>query len=80
MSVTVSTRGGVGSFGTSVSISGDTAIVGAMHDRSSGSGSAYVFTLSGAGTWSEQAKLIPSGFAGFVDLFLDSGFVHKRGK
>ncbi len=48
-------------FGTSVSISGDTAVIGANGDRDSGvySGSAYFFTRSD-GVWSEQAKLQPA--------------------
>jgi hypothetical protein len=51
-------------FGFSVSISGDTAIVGAFgnNDAGSSSGSAYVFVRSGT-TWSEQAKLIASDAA-----------------
>ena len=46
-------------FGSSVAISGDTAIVGARHDNpnSSKSGSAYVFVRSGT-SWTQQAKLI----------------------
>jgi len=46
-------------FGESVSISGDTIIVGAPNDGNDGkddSGSAYVFTRSGS-TWTQQAKL-----------------------
>jgi hypothetical protein len=45
-------------FGYSVSVSGDTALVGARHDddQGSGSGSAYVFERVG-GIWSQQAKL-----------------------
>ncbi|MCZ6739421.1 MAG: PKD domain-containing protein [Actinobacteria bacterium] len=45
-------------FGFSVAISGDTALVGAENDDDAGpqSGSAYVFTRSGA-TWTQQAKL-----------------------
>ena len=48
--------------GRSVSISGDTAIVGATDDSDKGnhSGSAYVFTRSGDGVWSELAKLTAS--------------------
>lgn len=47
-----------GYFGFSVSISGDTIVVGAVgdDDRGEGSGSAYVFTRS-AGVWSQQQKL-----------------------
>lgn len=46
-------------FGRSVSISADTALIGASHDddNGTGSGSAYVFVRSG-NVWSEQAKLL----------------------
>ena len=47
------------SFGCSVSISGNTLVVGSMFDRVGGDfgqGSAYVFVRSGA-TWSQQQKL-----------------------
>ncbi|MBI1310266.1 hypothetical protein GC176_03085, partial [bacterium] len=53
-------------FGFSVSIDGDTAIVGAYLDDDAGdaSGSAYVFTRSG-NTWSQQTKLLAAdGAAG----------------
>jgi hypothetical protein len=45
-------------FGTSVSISGDSALVGAHQDDDGGdaSGSAYVFARSGT-SWAQQAKL-----------------------
>jgi len=45
-------------FGFSVSIDGDTALIGAFWDDDNGfnSGSAYVFTRT-SGTWSQQAKL-----------------------
>jgi FG-GAP repeat len=48
-------------FGWSVSISGDTAVIGSIDDDDNGnsSGSAYVFTRSGS-VWTEQAKLLPS--------------------
>jgi hypothetical protein len=48
-------------FGQSVSLSGDTALIGAWGDDDNGnwSGSAYVFTRTGT-TWTQQAKLIPS--------------------
>ena len=49
-------------FGYSVSISGDTALVGAYADDTVGggdAGSAYVFVRSGT-VWSEQQKLLPS--------------------
>ena len=46
-------------FGTSVSIDGDSAIVGAYgdDDKGSGAGAAYVFVRSGT-NWSQQAKLL----------------------
>ena len=53
-------------FGVSITISGDTAVVGAYQDDDKGtdSGSAYVFVRSGT-TWSQQAKLTASdGAAG----------------
>lgn len=53
-------------FGSSVTIDGGTAVVGARldDDRGSGSGSAYVFTRSGT-MWTQQAKLTASdGTAG----------------
>jgi hypothetical protein len=59
------------SFGVSVSVSGDTAVVGAHRDDDAGgnpdSGSAYVFTRSG-GVWTQQAKLTAAD-AAFFDLF-----------
>ena len=62
--LTASDAAAVDVFGTSVSISGDTAIVGADSDDDNGfnSGSAYIFTRTG-GVWSEQAKLIASDAA-----------------
>ncbi len=56
-------------FGESVSISGDTAIVGAPDDDDGGSnsGSAYVFKRDGT-TWTEQAKLTASD-AAYSDAF-----------
>ena len=56
-------------FGVSVSVSGDTAVIGAYldDDHGSASGSAYVYVRDGS-TWSEQAKLTASdGMAN--DLF-----------
>ena len=52
------------SFGWSVAVSGDTAVIGAYLDDDGGSssGSAYVFTRSG-GVWSEQQKLTASDAA-----------------
>ena len=49
-------------FGVSVSVSGDTAVVGAYADDVPGgmnAGSAYVFVRSGT-TWSQQQKLLAS--------------------
>lgn len=47
-------------FGRSVSISGNTAVIGSYTDDDNGndSGSAYVFTRSGT-TWTQQVKLVP---------------------
>ena len=49
-------------FGFSVSISGDTAVVGAplTDDKGNGSGSAYVFTRTTTNTWDQEPKLLPS--------------------
>ncbi len=46
-------------FGYSISLSGDTALIGALGDDDNGnwSGSAYVFTRTGT-SWTQQAKLI----------------------
>ena len=48
-------------FGSSVSISGDTALIGSSHDNDNGddSGSAYVYRFDGS-QWIEEAKLIAS--------------------
>ncbi|MBS0195558.1 MAG: hypothetical protein JSR77_02265 [Planctomycetes bacterium] len=51
-----------GSFGAAVTISGDTALVGASNDTVGANiaqGSAYIFTRSGT-TWTKQAQLIAS--------------------
>ena len=52
-------------FGNSVSISGDTAIVGAFQNDDAGgdSGSAYIFTRNGA-VWTQQQKLTAADAAG----------------
>lgn len=54
-------------FGASVSIDGDTVLIGAYLDGSENSGSAYVFTRTN-GVWTEQAKLTASD-AGDDDNF-----------
>jgi len=64
-------------FGRSVSIFGDTALVGASWDDDNGSnsGSAYIFVRS-YGAWTQQAKLLPSDGAetdGFGDAVSISG-------
>ena len=71
------------SFGASVGISKDTAIVGAVWDDDMGtdSGSAYVFVRGDDGTWSQQAKLLaPDGkendaFGFSVDISEDTAIV-----
>ncbi len=59
-------------FGTSVAISGNTVVVGAVDDdigANSNQGSAYVFVRApGAITWTQQAKLTATGGAA-LDLF-----------
>ena len=49
-------------FGHSVSLDGDTLLVGAIHDDDAGadSGSAYVFERTGT-TWAQTAKLVAAG-------------------
>jgi hypothetical protein len=60
-------------FGWSVSVDGDTAVVGARFDDD-GSGSAYVFTRS-VGNWTQQAKLL----AGAGPYFLRTAAFGYRG-
>ena len=58
------------SFGRSVSIEGDYAVIGAFHDDNDNgedSGSVYIFARSGD-MWAEQAKLTPSNGAAY-DFF-----------
>ncbi|MDB4363625.1 hypothetical protein N9Z31_05680 [Pseudomonadales bacterium] len=59
--LTASDGAGLDYFGWSVSISGDTAVIGARGDDDNGSnsGSAYVYVRSN-GVWSEQQKLTAS--------------------
>jgi uncharacterized repeat protein (TIGR01451 family) len=57
-------------FAASVSISGDTVVVGAERDANAGgfeAGSAYVFVRSGT-TWTQQQKLVASDGAAFDDF------------
>src|SRR5262249_48052204 len=61
--LTASDGAGGDVFGYSVSVSGDTAIVGA-YTKNTGRGAAYVFTRSGI-TWTEQQKLTASDAATF---------------
>ena len=64
--MTASDAGSHDNFGSSVSVSGDTVVVGAQYDD--GSGSAYVFTRASDGNWTQQAKLTASD-AGSSDYF-----------
>ncbi len=50
------------SFGVSVSLNGDTVLIGAVNDddNGNGSGSAYLFVRGSDGGWQEQQKLIAS--------------------
>jgi len=70
-------------FGNSVSLSGDTALIGA-HGEDSYTGTAYVFTRSGA-NWTQQAKLVASDSAsdkwfGFsVALSEDTALIGSQG-
>lgn len=64
-------------FGWSVDMMGDTVVVGAPGDKSTGTnaGAAYVFTRSGT-TWTQQAKILPADLTandGFgIDVSVDS--------
>ncbi len=74
-------------FGYSVSLSGDTALIGAWHDddKASDSGSAYVFTRTDT-TWMQQAKLLASNgainnfFGEVVSLDGDTALIGASGK
>jgi hypothetical protein len=73
-------------FGFSVSLSGDTALIGAQEDDDNGanSGSAYVFTCTGT-TWTQQAKLLASDGASYdtfgytVSLYGDTALIGADG-
>jgi len=72
-------------FGGSVSLDGNTAVIGARYDDDQGanSGSAYVFTNTGS-TWTQQAKLIASDgaaedhFGWSVSLSGDTALIGAR--
>ena len=57
-------------FGSSVSISGNAAVIGAKGNDDYGTftGSAYVFRLNNNGLWVQEQKLLPSG-VGLQDTF-----------
>jgi len=69
-------------FGCFISLSGDTALIGAFWDDANGadSGSAYIFTRSGS-TWTQQAKLFPTdgtegdNFGSFVSIQDDTALI-----
>ncbi len=73
-------------FGISVSISGDTAVIGAHFDDDNGtsSGSAYVFVRDTNDMWSQQAKMLPSDsetgirFGNGVSISGDTAIVGAR--
>ncbi len=62
--LTASDAAGTDSFGLSVAVDGDTAVISSFLDSDNGrfSGSAYVFTRT-AGVWTEQQKLTASNAA-----------------
>lgn len=74
-------------FGFSVSLSGDTALIGAWHDddKASDSGSAYVFIRTD-NNWTQQAKLLASNgavndfFGEVVSLYGDTALIGASGK
>ena len=71
-------------FGTSVSLSGDTALIGA-YGKGTNAGAAYAFLRSGT-TWAQQAKLIASDraagdwFGISVGLVGDTALIGANGK
>jgi hypothetical protein len=73
-------------FGMTVSLSGDTALIGAPQDDDNGnfSGSAYVFTHNGT-TWTQQQKLLASdgapsdGFGFSVSIVGDTALIGAPG-
>jgi hypothetical protein len=75
---------GYDTFGSSVSLSGDSALIGADSSNGDSIGSAYVFTRTGT-IWIEEAKLLPSGgssenlFGNSVDIDGDTALVAAVG-
>jgi len=73
-------------FGISVSVDGDTALIGAWYDDDNGvdSGSVYIFTRTGT-TWTQQQKLLASDgaaedqFGWWVLLAGDTAFIGAPG-
>lgn len=71
-------------FGTSVSLSGDTALVSVVNDLFFSPGAAYVFVRSGT-TWTQSAKLSASdgfggdGFGQAVSLAKDTAVIGAEG-
>ncbi len=71
-------------FGNSVALDGDTALIGARQDGANAEGAAYVFVRSGT-TWTQQAKLLEptpgvhSVFGTAVALQDDTAVVTSRG-
>ncbi|CCO66651.1 predicted protein [Bathycoccus prasinos] len=71
-------------FGKSVSLYGDTALIGAWKDddQGGGSGSVYVFTRSG-GSWNEETKIYPldpsasTYFGTSVSLYVDTALIGR---
>ena len=57
-----------GEFGSSVSISGDTLLVGAP-GKYGGKGAAYAFVLAGDGSWDEGTKFNPLNATASRDNF-----------
>jgi hypothetical protein len=80
--LTASDRAVGDQFGGAVSISGDTAVIGAPGDDDGGSAYVYVYT---GGTWVEQAKLVASDgelddrFGGAVSISGDTAVIGARG-
>jgi len=71
-------------FGYSVSVSGDTAIIGAPYDDSQ-KGSAYAFTRAADGSWSERKKLLAEdgaaddNFGNSVSMSVDTAVIGALG-